>query len=81
MSEDQKTNLIGMSEAELVAVAGLMGAVGSFGGMLFNLLIGQMLAGNSNYAPVFVIAGLLHPLSFLLVLGVIRRINPVLERP
>lgn len=62
------------------SVAGLMGAVGSFGGMLFNLLIGQMLAGNSNYAPVFVIAGLLHPLSFLLVLGVIRRVGPVLQR-
>ncbi|MFB3825946.1 MAG: MFS transporter [Bryobacteraceae bacterium] len=60
------------------SVAGLMGGVGSFGGMLFNLLIGAMLAGDGNYAPVFVIAGLLHPLSFVVVLSVIRRINPVL---
>lgn len=60
------------------SVAGLMGAVGSFGGMLLNLLVGEMLARTGNYAAVFVIAGLLHPLSFLVVLSVIRKVSPVL---
>lgn len=59
------------------SVAGLMGGVGSFGGVLFNLLIGEILTRTGSYAPVFVVAGLLHPVSFVLVLALIRRIGPV----
>ncbi len=59
------------------SVAGLMGAVGSFGAMLFNLLVGWMLTEYGSYSPVFVIAGLLHPLSFLLLLAIVRRIEPI----
>lgn len=59
------------------SVAGLGGAAGSFGGMLFNLLVGWLLTWYGSYGLVFFIAGLLHPISFLLILTVVRRIEPV----
>lgn len=58
------------------SVVGLMGAVGSFGAMLFNLLVG-ILVTNFGYSPVFIITGLMHPLSFVLVLLIIRKIELV----
>ncbi len=59
------------------SVAGIQGAVGSFGGMLFNLLVGALLAGGYGYPVVFLISGLLHPASFVILLLVVRRIEPV----
>ena len=56
------------------SVAGLMGAVGSFGGMLFNLLAGYMITKH-GYAPVFIIAGIMHPLSFIMLLSIVRKIE------
>lgn len=50
------------------AVTGMMGACGSFGAMLFNLLVGWLLAHFYGYGAAFLIAGLLHPASFLLIL-------------
>ena len=38
-----------------------MGGVGSFGGMLFNLIIAASLSHYGTYTPVFVMAGLMHP--------------------
>lgn len=58
------------------SVSGLMGAIGSFGALLFNLLVG-ILVTSYGYTPVFIIAGLMHPLSFILVLLVIKRIEIV----
>lgn len=58
------------------SVSGLMGAIGSFGGLLFNLLAG-ILVTNFGYSPVFIIAGMMHPLSFILALLVIRKIELV----
>ena len=63
------------------SVAGLMGAVGSFGAMLFDLLVGSILTYSHSYSWVFTIAGLLHPLAFLLILLLIPRIGPVARRP
>ncbi len=59
------------------SVAGLMGAVGSFGAMLFDLFVGSVLTYSHSYSLVFVIAGLLHPLAFLLILLLIPKIEPV----
>ncbi len=59
------------------AVAGLIGAAGSFGGMLFNLLAGAILTATHSYVPVFLIAGLLHPASFILILLIVRKIRMV----
>jgi ACS family hexuronate transporter-like MFS transporter len=59
------------------AVAGLMGAAGSIGAMAFSLLVGALLSRFHSYGLVFTITGLLHPLSFVLILLVVRRIEPV----
>lgn len=59
------------------SVAGLMGAAGAFGGMLFNPVVGALLTRYHSYTHVFQIAGLMHPLSFVVILLVVRRIAPV----
>ena len=58
------------------SVAGLLGAAGSFGAMLFNLLVGWIV-GQHGYAPAFIIAGVLHPLAFVVILVTVRRIQPL----
>jgi ACS family hexuronate transporter-like MFS transporter len=58
-------------------VAGLMGAVGCFGGILFNYLIGVILTEFHSYSSVFVISGLLHPASFLVIRSFVRKIEPI----
>ena len=57
------------------SISGLMGAVGCLGGVLFNGLIAAILAHFHSYAPVFLIAGLMHPLSFLIIMAVVRRVE------
>jgi MFS transporter, ACS family, hexuronate transporter len=59
------------------SVAGLMGAVGSVGAMLFNLLIGRILTLTHNYSPAFMIAGLLYPLALLLIFLLIPKVEPL----
>lgn len=58
------------------SVAGMMGAVGAFGAMLFNLLIGRILTQYKSYSPVFMIAGLLYPFALMLIFLMIPRIGP-----
>ena len=62
------------------SAAGLMGAVGSFGAMLFNLLVGWILTEYGSYSPAFLISGVLHPISFFLILLIVRHIQPVQAR-
>jgi MFS transporter, ACS family, hexuronate transporter len=62
------------------SVAGLMGAVGSFGAMLFDLLVGSILTYTHSYSSVFLLAGFFHPLSFLIIILMIKRIEPVSNR-
>jgi ACS family hexuronate transporter-like MFS transporter len=67
-----------MFPSEVVgSVAGLLGAVGSFGGISFNLVIAASLAHYGSYAPVFAIAGVMHPLAFVLLLVVVRRVDRI----
>lgn len=61
------------------SVAGLLGAVGSFGGMLFNLLVGALLSHHYGYSIVFLISGLMHPASLAIVFLVVRRIEPAIR--
>lgn len=58
------------------SVSGLMGCIGTYGAMLFSLAIGFII-GEYSYGPAFIIAGLLHPLSFVLVFIIIKKIEPV----
>ena len=57
-------------------VGGLLGSAGSFGAMLFNLLVGRLVE-HHGYAPAFLIAGLLHPMAFLVILASVRKIAPL----
>lgn len=57
------------------SVAGMMGSVGSFGAMLFDLLVGVMLTRLHSYSQIFVITSLLHPAAFVLLLILIPRIR------
>jgi hypothetical protein len=54
-----------------------MGAVGSFGAMLFDLMVGSALTHSHSYSLVLICAGLLHPIAFLLILFLIPRIKPL----
>jgi ACS family hexuronate transporter-like MFS transporter len=58
------------------SVEGLLGSAGSFGGMLFGWLVGRLI-GDYGYGPAFAIAGVLHPIGFLLILAAVRHIKPV----
>ena len=58
------------------SVVGLLGAAGAFGGMLFSPIVGALLTRYHSYTMVFRIAGLMHPLSFIVILLVVRRIAP-----
>jgi ACS family hexuronate transporter-like MFS transporter len=58
------------------SVGGLLGSAGSFGAMLFNLGVGK-LVDLHGYGPAFFIAGVLHPLAFLVIVATVRRIGPL----
>ena len=59
------------------SVAGIIGSSGAFGGMVFAAFVGWLLASAGSYAPVFAIAGLLHPIAFAILLLMIPRIRRV----
>jgi ACS family hexuronate transporter-like MFS transporter len=60
------------------SVAGLVGFGGALGGILFGELSGRYLDAHPlDYAPIFAVAGLLHIVSFLVVLATIRRVERV----
>ena len=57
------------------SVAGLMGFFGTYGAMLFSLGIGVLIE-NYGYNLAFILSGLFHPISFLLIFIIIRKIEP-----
>lgn len=59
------------------SVGGLMGAVGSIGAMLFNLLIGEILMHYHSYSPIFMMAGLIYPFALALIILLIPKVEPV----
>jgi MFS transporter, ACS family, aldohexuronate transporter len=61
------------------SVAGLMGAVGSAGAMLFNLVVGHILTRYHTYSPTFLIAGLVYPFALLLIFLFIPKVEPVIS--
>lgn len=57
------------------SVAGLIGASGSFGAMIFAMIVGFILGHYASYVPVFITVSLLHPISFGLIMLMIPRIS------
>jgi ACS family hexuronate transporter-like MFS transporter len=62
------------------SVAGLMGCIGTYGAMLFSFVIGFVIEGY-GYGPAFLIAGILHPISFILILIIIKKVEVVKPLP
>jgi ACS family hexuronate transporter-like MFS transporter len=58
------------------SVSGLAGSIGCFGAMLFGLLAGQIIQ-QVGYFPVFMMVGLMHPLGFVAILLIIKKIKMV----
>jgi ACS family hexuronate transporter-like MFS transporter len=58
------------------SVEGLLGSAGAFGGMIFGLWVGHLVDAR-GYGPAFLIAGILHPLSFALILLTVPKIAPL----
>lgn len=56
------------------SVSGLMGSGATYGAMLFSLAVGFIIE-KYGYSPAFIISGMLHPISFLLVFIVIKKIE------
>jgi hypothetical protein len=46
------------------SVVGLAGMAGAIGGMFMTLIAGGMLQWTGSYVPLFVLAGVMHPLAF-----------------
>jgi ACS family hexuronate transporter-like MFS transporter len=63
------------------SVAGLVGTAGSFGGMIFNVIVGMLLTRYHSYSIVFLISGLLHPTGFLLILLLVRKVEMLIRVP
>ncbi len=60
------------------SVAGLIGFAGALGGAIFNS-IGGFLVESTGYTLVFIILGVLHPLSYLIILFMIKNIQIVVK--
>jgi ACS family hexuronate transporter-like MFS transporter len=58
------------------SISGMMGCIGTYGAVLYSLAIGFVIE-EFGYAPAFIISGVLHPLSFVLLLVIIKKIEPV----
>jgi ACS family hexuronate transporter-like MFS transporter len=58
-------------------VAGLVGLGGAMGGVVLGQLAGYLLDHGFSYAPVLVIAGSLHIIAFLVLLTLVRSLEPL----
>jgi ACS family hexuronate transporter-like MFS transporter len=58
------------------SVEGLLGSAGALGAALFNVLVGWIVKEH-GYGLPFLIAGLVHPISFGIILLAVRKIEPV----
>lgn len=59
------------------AVAGLVGFGGAMGGIAFGELVGYLLDHGFGYGVVFTMAGTLHVIAFLVILGMVPAIRPL----
>jgi ACS family hexuronate transporter-like MFS transporter len=72
-----QTLSVDLFPSEIVGtVSGLMGCIGTYGAMIFSFVIGFVIQ-YQGYTPAFIISGILHPISFILVFLIIKKIEPV----
>jgi ACS family hexuronate transporter-like MFS transporter len=63
------------------SVTGLGGTGGAVGGMILSLIAGYTLQWFHTYVPLFIIAGIMHPLAIGLLHWLVPRIEPVPTSP
>jgi ACS family hexuronate transporter-like MFS transporter len=65
-------------EPAVASVVGFGAMCGGIGGLFMNLIAGGMLQWLGTYAPLFVFAGLMHPLAWILLRWLVRgQLNPI----
>ena len=57
--------------------AGLVGFGGAMGGIVFGLVVGQLLDHGFGYGPVFMCVSVLHLIGFCVILLTIRNVGPI----
>jgi ACS family hexuronate transporter-like MFS transporter len=62
-------------------VAGFVGFGGAMGGVSLGQLAGYLLDHGHSYVPIMAVAGSLHVAAFLLILLIVRRIQPLMKDP
>jgi ACS family hexuronate transporter-like MFS transporter len=62
------------------SLVGLGGAAGAVGGMIIAPVAGYILQYTHSYIPLFIIAGVMHPLAMGLVQLLIPKVKPVTEK-
>jgi MFS transporter, ACS family, hexuronate transporter len=60
------------------SVAGLMGGAGALGAAIFSFIAGWIV-GKYGYAPVFLATGVVHPISFVVILLLVGRIEGLIS--
>jgi ACS family hexuronate transporter-like MFS transporter len=53
----------------VASVVGLGGMTGAIGGMFMTLIVGGLLQATHTYVPLFIIAGVMHPLAFFTIMA------------
>lgn len=61
------------------SVVGLGGAAGAVGGMIIAPLAGYILQWFHTYVPLFIIAGVMHPLAIIVIHRMIPKVQPVVR--
>ena len=59
------------------SVAGMVGFGGATGGIVFGLVVGQLLDHGFSYGPVFACVSVLHVIGFCVILATMRVIGPI----
>jgi len=65
------------AKRDVASIVGVGGAAGAVGGMVIAPVAGYVLQYFRSYVPLFIVAGVMHPLAFALVELLIPRVEPL----
>jgi ACS family hexuronate transporter-like MFS transporter len=65
------------AKRDVASIVGVGGAAGAVGGMIIAPVAGYVLQVFHSYVPLFIVAGVMHPLAFGLVQLLVPRVEPL----
>jgi MFS transporter, ACS family, hexuronate transporter len=65
------------AKSDIASIVGVGGAAGAVGGMIIAPVTGYVLQYSHTYTPLFIVAGVMHPLAFGLVQLLIPKVEPL----